>query len=65
MKKIYRSIDDRKLAGICGGIADMMTVDSTIVRIICVFITVITGIWPGMVAYLAGWVLIPEKTENQ
>ena len=41
----------------------MYTMDPTIVRMIAVFGTVATGIWPGVVAYLVGWFLIPEKDE--
>jgi phage shock protein PspC (stress-responsive transcriptional regulator) len=61
MKKIYRLSKQKKIAGICAGIGEMYALDPTIVRVITVFGTVATGIWPGVVAYLVGWFLIPDK----
>lgn len=61
MKKIYRLKEGKKIAGICAGIADMYNFDVTIVRIVVIFITVLTQIFPGVIAYLAGWYLIPER----
>ena len=59
MKKLYRSRDDRVLAGICGGIAKYLGVDSTIVRIIA-FLLIVPGglsIW----AYIALAIIIPNE----
>lgn len=61
MKKIYRLKEGKKIAGICAGIADMYNFDVTIVRIVVIFVTVLTQIFPGVIAYLAGWYLIPER----
>lgn len=63
MKKIYRLEKGKKIAGICSGIADMYNFDVTLVRLCLVFATILTGIWPGIVTYLVGWYLIPEKNE--
>ena len=38
-RKLYKSETDRKILGVCGGIADYFGIDSTIVRLIVVFIT--------------------------
>lgn len=65
MKKIYRLKEGKKIAGICAGIADMYNFDVTIVRIAVVFLTVLTQIAPGVVAYLVGWYLIPEREQPQ
>ena len=59
MKKLYRSRDDRVLAGICGGIAKYLGVDSTIVRIIA-FLLIVPGglsIW----VYIALAIIIPNE----
>lgn len=61
MKKIYRLREGKKVAGICAGIADMFSIDVTMVRLALVFATVLTGIWPGIITYLVGWYLIPER----
>jgi phage shock protein C len=61
---MYRLTKEKKIAGICAGIADMYGWDPTIVRLIAVFLTVATMLWPGIVTYLAAWYLVPEKDAN-
>jgi phage shock protein PspC (stress-responsive transcriptional regulator) len=63
MKKFYRIKSEKKIAGICAGIGEIYSIDPTIIRIAVVFGTVATAIWPGVIAYIAGWILIPEKEE--
>ncbi len=63
MKKLYRLSRGKKAAGICSGIADMYNLDVTLVRLAFVFVTVITQFIPGIITYLVGWYLIPEKEE--
>ena len=63
MKRLYRNTKEKKIAGICAGIGEIYGIDPTIVRIATVFITVATAIWPGVVAYLVGWYIIPDKDE--
>jgi phage shock protein C len=63
MKRLYRDTKEKKIAGICAGIGEIYGIDPTIVRIAAVFITVATAIWPGVIAYLAGWYIIPDKEE--
>lgn len=69
MKKIYRSRNDKKIAGICGGLAEMFSVDSTLIRLAIVFIGLVTGILPMIVAYIVGWLIIPisptERDEGE
>lgn len=61
MKKIYRLEEGKKIAGICAGIADMYSLDVTVVRLVSIFFAVLTTIWPAIITYLAGWYLIPIK----
>lgn len=61
MRKLYRSDTDKKIAGIRGGLGEMLSYDSTIIRLIFVFITVLTGLVPAIVAYIVGWLIIPVK----
>ena len=65
MKILYRNKKEKKLAGICAGIGEIYMIDPNIVRVIAVFSAVITGIWPGMIAYLVGWFLIPDKEDME
>jgi phage shock protein C len=61
MTKLYRSITNKKIAGICGGIGEQMDVDPTIIRLVLVIITIMTGIIPMLVGYILAWWIIPEK----
>jgi phage shock protein C len=61
MKQIYRIESEKKIAGICAGLSRMFNIDVTIVRLLVVFATILTAVWPGIITYLAGWYLIPVK----
>lgn len=60
-KRFYRSKNDRFLAGICGGLTDFFKIDSSVIRLITVVLTCLTGFVPLLIVYLAGWAIIPEK----
>jgi phage shock protein C len=66
MKKLYRSNKDKKIAGICGGLGEMFEIDSTLLRLALVFIGLVTGVLPFIIAYIIGWIIIPisPKDEN-
>jgi len=63
MKAIQRSLTQRMAGGVCGGIAEQWDFDPNVVRVVAVFLTILTGLWPGIVAYGAAWYLMPEKSE--
>jgi phage shock protein PspC (stress-responsive transcriptional regulator) len=59
-KRITRSLDDRKIAGVCGGIAEYFQIDSTAVRLAWIVLTVVPGaIVCGVAAYLIAWFVMP------
>ncbi len=59
-KKLYLSDTDKKIAGVCGGIAEYLEVDSTVVRLLWVVFTILSfGL--GILAYLAAWLVIPRR----
>lgn len=58
-KKLYLSQTDKKLAGVCGGIAEYFNVDSTMVRLAWVLITILSGIFPGLLVYIIAAIVIP------
>jgi phage shock protein C len=62
-KRLTRSATNHKIAGVCGGLADYMDVDPTILRLIVVLITFFTGFVFGIVAYLVAWLVIPVGPE--
>jgi phage shock protein C len=61
MKRLYISETDKKLAGVCGGVAEYLEVDSTVVRVITIVIAVATAFLPVAIAYLLAWLIIPRK----
>ncbi|OOG56939.1 PspC domain-containing protein [Rhodanobacter sp. C03] len=57
-KRLYRSRNDRKLAGVCGGIAEYYGWDPTLVRVAWVMLTLLGG--SGILIYLIMWLVMPE-----
>ena len=62
-KKLVRS-SNRVLGGVCGGLADYLDVDPTLVRVIYVALTIFSAAFPGLLLYLILLLLIPEKGPN-
>ena len=63
-KKLYRSRDDRMIAGVCGGLADYFNVDSSLIRLAVLFVFLFQGV--GLIAYIIAWLIMseePVKTE--
>ena len=58
-KKIYRSSSNRKIAGVCGGIAEYFDIDPTLVRLLWVIASWIGG--SGLLAYIIACVIMPER----
>ena len=61
VKRLYRSRRERKLAGVCGGIAEYLEVDPTIVRVLYLLGTIMTGFFPGIFIYFALALIMPEE----
>jgi phage shock protein C len=60
--RLTRSTTDRKIAGVCGGIAEYLAIDSTAVRVVWAVLTIVPGaIVLGVVAYLVAWFIMPER----
>jgi phage shock protein C len=59
VKKLYRSRKDRMLAGICGGLGEMFSIDPTLIRLIFALIALFT-LGTAVVVYILGWIIIPE-----
>jgi phage shock protein PspC (stress-responsive transcriptional regulator) len=58
-RQLRRSRSDRMLAGVCGGIADYLRVDPTLVRVGFAVLAIVTwGV--ALLAYVVGWALMPE-----
>jgi phage shock protein PspC (stress-responsive transcriptional regulator) len=57
-RRLYRSRDDRVIAGICGGLGEYFDVDAVLIRIAFVLLVFAGG--AGVLAYVLGWIFIPE-----
>ena len=64
VKKLYLSETDKKIGGVCGGLAEYFAKDSTLFRLLFVVVALLTIGW-GIVGYLAMWLVIPKKDNNK
>ena len=62
-KKLYRSKSNKMIAGVCGGLAEYLNIDVSIVRIIWALITFTPGI--GLLLYIICALVIPEKPDTE
>ncbi len=60
VKKLFISETDKKVGGVCGGIAEYFNIDSTVVRLVWLFALIMGG--TGFLAYLIAWIVIPRRT---
>ena len=61
-RRLHRSVSDRKIAGVCGGLAEYFGVDPTVVRLVWAIATIVPGaIVFGILAYLVAWFIMPES----
>lgn len=59
-RKLYLSDKDRKIAGVCGGLAEYFGIDSTIVRILWA-LAVMVSYGTGFILYLVFWLIVPRE----
>ena len=58
---LHRSKTDRILGGVCGGIAEWLGWDATLVRVLFVVISLASAAFPGILVYVLLWILMPER----
>lgn len=59
-KRLERSMTDKHIAGVCGGIAKYLGIDSTVVRVVFVLL-MFAGVLPGVLAYAVAWIIMPAE----
>ena len=62
-ERLYRSVQEKMIGGVCGGLADYFSIDVTLVRLIVLVATFAGGV--GFLAYLAAWIIIPVNPAEQ
>ena len=58
-KRLYKSSTDKKVCGVCGGIANYFDVDPTVIRLIWVIFTLAGG--SGLIAYIIEAIIMPDE----
>ena len=61
-RRLYRVTYDKRIAGVCSGLARYFEVDVTLVRLLVVAGTLCSG-GLGLLAYIAAWIIMPKDTE--
>lgn len=61
-KRLMRSAD-AKIGGVCGGLAQYLDVDPTVIRLVWCLVTFFSGIIPGTIAYLVVWLVLPPASK--
>ena len=60
-KRLYRIEKGKKIAGVCGGIAEYLDVDPTIIRLLWILFTACAG--SGIIAYIVAALIMPSESE--
>ena len=62
--RLTRSAPDKRIAGVCGGLAEYFGVDATPIRLLWVILSILCGaIVGGVIAYLLAWLIIPRAPD--
>lgn len=60
---LQRSREHRLVAGVCGGIAEWLGWSPTVVRLLFVIVSIASAAFPGILVYLALWILMPTRSD--
>lgn len=60
-KRLYRSKTDELLGGVCGGIAEYLHLDPSLVRIAYILISILSAAFPGTLVYIILWIVVPKE----
>ncbi len=63
-KKLYKSKNDKKISGVCAGIAEYFAIDPTLIRLLWAVITLFT-VGTGLIAYILCAIIIPEMPDGE
>ena len=58
-KRLYRSHSNKVLAGVCGGLGEYFDIDPVLIRLLYLFVTIFTGIVPGVFLYILAVAIVP------
>lgn len=61
VRRLRRSRTHRQIAGVCGGLAEYLGMDATLVRVLYVLVSIISAAFPGILAYIILTIVIPRE----
>lgn len=59
-RRLHRSRTNKMIAGVCGGIADWLRWDPTMVRVGYVLLSIVSAAFPGILVYILLWLVAPQ-----
>jgi phage shock protein C len=62
-RRLVRPRAERKIAGVCAGLAEYFDLDITLVRVLWLVITIFSAVVFGIVAYVVAWIVMPEEPQ--
>lgn len=60
-RKLKKSAYNKKVAGVCGGIADYFDLDPTLIRVGCILLTLFSGVFGGILVYVILTFVMPDE----
>jgi phage shock protein PspC (stress-responsive transcriptional regulator) len=64
-KKLCRSVSQKMLGGVCGGLAEYFDIDVSIVRLLLVGAALVTALLPLTFFYIIAWIVVPQAPRAQ
>lgn len=65
MKKLYKSKTNKKICGVCGGIAEYLNIDPTVVRLVYLLLTFCSAAFPGILVYIIAAIIMSEEPDYE
>lgn len=62
-KRLYRSEDDKVIFGVMGGFGEYLDVDPVFLRVLYILLSIFTGFFPALLAYVLMAIIMPKKSE--
>ena len=60
-KRLYKSDTDKVFAGVIGGLGEYFEIDPVLLRLAYLLVVILTGLFPGIVAYIIAAIIVPKK----
>ncbi len=64
-KKLYKKTSEKKICGVCAGLADYLNIDVTVVRLIYALLALVSASFPGLLVYIIMALILPDENEVQ